>query len=39
MNTDEMIGDDAKRMSILRQVANRNGCKLTSRWNTIVHKR
>ena len=31
--------DEPKRMSVLRQIARRNGCRMTSRWNTFVHIR
>jgi hypothetical protein len=29
--------DEPKRASVMRRVALRNGCRLTSRWNTFVH--
>lgn len=31
--------DEVKRISMMRRVAIRNGCRLTSRWNTLVHSR
>ena len=39
LNQLEFFEDESKRLSILRQVAARNGCRLTSRWNTLVHAR
>jgi hypothetical protein len=29
--------DEVRRVSVMRRIAIRNGCRLTSRWNTLVH--
>ena len=39
LNSNESFEDENKRLSVLRQVAIRNGCRFTSRWNTLVHAR
>lgn len=31
--------DDVRRVSVMRRIALRNGLRLTSRWNSLVHSR
>ena len=33
----EFYEDQHKRVSVLKKIAARNGCRFTSRWNHLVH--